>query len=420
MSRNAIADLAVNGGTKTITKPLPGRSHFGKEERKAADKLLDACEKHGVPFGYQGRAEADYCAEFTRFMGGGYADGVNSGTTALYVALKAVNPEPFTEVIVSAITDPGGIMPIPLMNCIPIIADTGKSSYNTNAPEVEKLISRRTSAIVIAHIGGEPADIANIVKLAHSRGIPVIEDCAQAHGARLLGKPVGSFGDIAAFSTMFGKHHCTGGQGGVVFTKNEKLHWNARRAADRGKPFNLPQGSTNCVATLNFNLDELSAAIGSAQLAKLPRIVKKRQKFAEILAAKGFNDLKSVSIPKLAPGAESAYWWWRIKFNARAMKCSKMDFCRALMAEGVLLNPDYSAALPFTFDWFKKRNVFGTGNLPWSSPSYKGNPDRQFKCPNALEAVASHFNLTINESWGAREANLIIKAFRKVEAAYSS
>ncbi len=419
MSKNTLAELAVNGGKKTIAAPLPGRLHFGKEERKAAERLLDECEKRGAPFGYQGREEADYCAKFVRLMGGGYADGVNSGTTALYVALKAVNPEPFTEIIVSAMTDPGGIMPIPLMNCIPIIADTRKGSYNTTAAEVEKLISPRTSAIVIAHIGGEPADIANIVKFARRRGIPVVEDCAQAHGARLRGKPVGSFGDIAAFSTMFGKHHCTGGQGGVVFTKNEDLHWKARRAADRGKAFNLPPGSTNCMATLNFNMDELSAAIGTAQIGKLPEIIKRRQRFATILINKGFVSLKCVSIPKLLPGAENAYWWWRIKFNAKVMKCSKMDFCKALMAEGVPLNPDYSAALPFTFDWYKKRNVFGTSGLPWSSPSYKGDKNRHFKCPNAFEAVASHFNLSVSESWGAREAGLIMKAFKKIEAAYS-
>ncbi len=420
MSKNALSRLAINGGDKTIKESFPNRFHFGKEERKAADLLLKACEKQGTPFGYQGPAEADYCAKFERLMGGGFADGVNSGSNAVYVALRALNPEPFTEIIVSAMTDPGGIMPIPLLNCIPMIADTGKGAFNTTANEVKKLISPRTSAIVIAHIGGEPADIEKIVQIANKRGIPVVEDCAQAHGAKLHGKPVGSFGAISAFSTMFGKHHCTGGQGGVVFTRNEDLHWKARRAADRGKPFNLPAGSSNCVASINLNLNELASAIGSAQIMKLPGIIRRRQKFAKLLIDKGFGALKSVTIPTLLPGAENAYWWWRIKFNASAMKCSKMDFCKALMAEGVVLNPDYSAALPFTFDWFKKRNVFGTSKLPWSSPSYKGDPDRQFKCPNAFEAVASHFNLTISESWGAREAGLIVKAFRKVESAYSS
>lgn len=410
--------LAINGGTKTIEK-MPARFHFGKEEKEAADKVFDRCIETGKATGYNGIEEETYCKEFAEFMGGGYADGVNSGTTAVYVALKALNPEPFTEVIVSPVTDPGGIMPIPLLNCIPIVADCASGSYNTNAEEVKKHISPLTSAIIIAHIGGEPADIENITKLAHGYNIPVLEDCSQAHGAKLNGKPVGSFGDIAAFSTMFGKHHCTGGQGGIVFTKRENLYWTARRVADRGKPFGLPAGSTNCSASLNFNLTDLAAAIGRAQLKKLPGIVSRRKTFVSMLIGKGFGKFKSVKIPDLIYGTEHSYWWWRLKFNSNAMNCSKLDFCRALNAEGVLLNPDYSPALVFRHEWYKKRRVFGTGNLPWSSPLYKGNPDRVESYVNAVNSVTECFNLNIYESWSEKEADLLMKAFKKVEDAYS-
>ncbi len=97
---------------------------------------------------------------------------------------------------------------------------------------------------MVAHIGGEPADIEGIVRVASKRGIPVVEDCAQSHGARLDGRPLGSFGKVAAFSTMFGKHHCTGGQGGLVFTRDAALYAAVRRAADRGKPFDPRPDST--------------------------------------------------------------------------------------------------------------------------------------------------------------------------------
>src|SRR5699024_4098238 len=113
--------------------------------------------------------------------------------------------------------------------------------------------------------------------LGKKHNIPVVEDCAQAHEAKINGQLVGTFGDIAAFSTMFGKHHSTGGQGGVVFTKDEALYKRARQASDRGKPFGLPAGATNPIASLNFNLNDLAATIGREQLKKLPGLVERRR-----------------------------------------------------------------------------------------------------------------------------------------------
>src|SRR5262249_24769306 len=151
------------------------------------------------------------------YLGGGYAKAVNSGTNAVYVSLRALDLEPGTEVIVPPITDPGGTMPVALMNCIPIPADCERGSLNTSAEEIRKVLTDRTSAIIVAHIAGRPVDMDAVLELAAERGIPVVEDCAQAHGALYKGRMVGTLGAISAFSTMFGKHHCTGAQGGVVF-----------------------------------------------------------------------------------------------------------------------------------------------------------------------------------------------------------
>ena len=417
--KEAIANLAVNGGSPAVDFQLPARFHFGKEEKEAVNKLFDQAVETGNAPGYNGPAEEQYCRDFAEFMGGGFADAVNSGTTAVYVALKALNPEPFTEIIVGCVTDPGGMMPIPLLNCIPVVADAMPGCYNTGPAEIEKLISPRTSAIVVAHIGGEPADIIGIVELAKKHNIPVVEDCAQAHGTRINGQHVGTFGDIGAFSTMFGKHHCTGGQGGVVFTRNEDLYWRAKRASDRGKAFNLEGAHGNCVASLNYNLNDLAGAIGSVQLKKLPEIVRKRQKFAAMLSSE-LSTLKTIDIPEVIPGGEHSYWWWRLKVNCAAISCSKAEFCQALQAEGVSLAANYSAALPHTFDWFKNKSVFGSSNLPWSSPEYQGDPDREYPCPNAMASMECQFNLSVYESWGEKEAQAIIKAFRKVSAAYEN
>src|ERR1035437_624768 len=303
--------LAMNGGQKVRSKPWPARKLLGQEEKKAVDALFDKAIASGNAFGYNGPEEEAYCREFADAMGGGFADAVNSGTTAVYVALRALNLEPFSEVIVGPITDPGGIMPIPLLNCIPVIAAAAPGRFSPGPEEIEAVITPQTSAIVVAHIFGEPADMPGIMKVARRHKLPVVEDCAQAHGARLKGRLVGTFGDIAAFSTMFGKHHCTGGQGGVVFTRREKLYWEARRAADRGKPFGLPKDADNAIASLNFNLSDLAAVIGSAQLRKLPMIVARRRELASRIA-KGLRGLKVVSLPPPVAGAEPSYWFQKV------------------------------------------------------------------------------------------------------------
>lgn len=407
--------LALHGGPKVRIKPWPARKLIGREEKKAVDALFDRAIASGNAFGYNGPEESAFCDQFVKFMGGGYADAVNSGTTAVYVALRALNIEPFSEIIVSPITDPGGMMPIVMLNCIPVVADSVPGAFNTGPEQIEKLISPRTGAILVAHLLGEPADMNGIMRVARKHKIPVVEDCAQSHMATINGRMVGTFGDAAAFSTMFGKHFCTGGQGGVVYTRSEETYKWARRCSDRGKPFGLPPGSTNCVATLNYNLNDLAAVIGSVQLKKLPGIVRRRRRVVQWIR-QGVRGLKAVSFPETIKGANPSYWFLRLRFNPAGVSCEKETYCKALAAEGMAVASSYNH-MPHTHEWFIKKRAFGTSHLPWSSPLYKGDPDRQFPCPNAVAAIRDHFNLSIFESWGKQEADDIIKIFRKVEEA---
>ena len=413
----SLSALAVNGGTPIRSKPFPERSNLGHEEKAAVSAMFDDAIRTGAAPGYNGVTEMAFCEEFAGFMGGGFVDAVSSGTTAVYVALRALEIEPFTEVIVSPITDPGGVMPVALMNCIPMVSDTEPGSFNVGPDQVEELISPRTSAIVIAHMNGDPADIEGIIEVASRQRVPVIEDCAQSHAAKLNGKYVGSFGDMATFSTMFGKHMSTGGQGGLVYTQSEDFYWKSRRASDRGKPFGLPEGSTNVTASLNLNLNDMAAAIGRVQLRKLPEFVAKRQTFVQKLE-EGIHELgiQTVSNPPQLPGAESSHWYWRARVHVDKLDCDKDTFANAITAEGPRAIPYY--IMPHEYDWFRERSVFGTSGLPWSSPLYKGDPDRQFLTPNAHEAMATHFRMTLHESWGDQEVTDTLAAIKKVEDAF--
>ena len=410
-----ISQLAINGGPKAAPD-MPNRFHFGKEEKAAADALFDKSIETGNAIGYNGPEEEAFGKEFAEYLGGGYADGVNAGTNSVYVALKSLDLPPFSEVVVGCVTDCGGMMPIVELNCIPVPADTEPGSFNAGAAQIEARITERTSAILVAHIGGEPADMPGILKVAEKYNLPVVEDCAQAHMAIINGKKCGTFGTCGAFSLMFGKHMCVGGQGGAVFTKDEEQYWKIRRAADRGKPFNMP-GCSNVISAINCNMDELHAAIGRAQLKKLPGIVERRLAFVQMMLDRGFDKLASIYIPQkdLRPGFQSCYWWWRLRFVAENMKCTREEFVDALNAEGLRVTPNYKAALPATMMWFQDH----ANKHPWNNPLYKGDPNAVYATPNCDKVMDTDFQFTMYESYGEAEADKAMAAFKKVTEAYA-
>jgi len=340
---------------------------------------------------------------------------VNSGTSALYVALGGLELEPAGEVVIPPITDPGGAMPVALHNLVPVPADAAPGTFNIGGQQIADVLTPHTRAIVVAHIAGEPADMGPILELANSRGIPVVEDCAQAHGARYAGQMVGTMGAVAAFSTMSGKHHATGPQGGVVFSVDEDLAGRCRRFADRGKPFGLP-GRSNVRAGLNLNGSDLAAAVGRVQLQKLDKIIAGRRHVAVRIAA-GLADCDGLSLGLEAAGAESVYWFLRIAVTAEVFKKDKAALAAAVAAEGIPVNPSYRH-LPAEAEWFRERNVFPPSDYPWGLQDYKGDRDAQFTCPNAVESVESHFILSIHENWGDADTDDAIAALRKVADAY--
>lgn len=412
---NSQSRLAINGGTPVRTTPFPARSLITNQEKEAAVQVFDEAIATGNAFGYNGKYEQQYEKDFVDFMGGGFADGVNSGTNAVFCAIGALGLEPLSEIIVPPITDAGGIMPVLFANCVPVVADADLRTYNTSATQIEPMITERTKAIIVAHIGGEPVDMDPIMTLAKKYNLYVIEDCAQSHGAKYKNQFVGSIGDIAAFSTMFGKHHCTGGQGGIVYTKNKELYWKAKRFADRGKPFNI-QAPGNVTAGLNCNLNELSAAIGSVQIKKLPGIIKNRRIIGEEIKLKIANQ-KAISVGWQVPDTECVYWFLRMKLETSLLSTNKEDFCKALAAEGIPVVNSYRI-IPCEYPWFRNKAVFGQSGFPWNCSDYRGSRNPVFKIDNAIKASENHFNITINEAYTQKEIDDIITALIKVENAF--
>ncbi len=402
--------LAINGGGPVRATPMPPRCLFGEAEKAAAIKLFDEASKSGGVFGYNGPKEQAFEDEFAEFMGGGFADGVNSGTSAVFAALGALELEAGSEVIVPPITDAGGVMPVVMLNCVPVFADTAPNSYNLGPDQFEAVISDKTRAVIVAHIGGDAVELDPILEIARRHGIRVLEDGAQAHGARYKGRLVGTVGDIAAFSTMSGKHFATAAQGGIVYTRDEDLHWKGKRFADRGKPFNLPEAGSNVVAGLNLNLNELAAAVGRVQLGKLPSIVAGRQRVGEGVKA-GVAGLGAVSVGWQPPESESSYWFLRIALDLAQLSVSKEDFVQALVAEGIPAYPSYRH-IQAESDWFKNRRHIW---CPWLYREQAGPPPT---LPNAIAVTDCNFNMGMHENYGEAEVQDIVAALAKVERAY--
>lgn len=402
----------VHGGPRVRRMPWPRRRHFDKREKRAVMRLLDREIRKGGAVVYGGPETKAYCQAFADYLGGGHAAAVNSGTNAVYVALRALDLEPGSEVVVPAITDPGGTMPVAMLGCIPIPADSDCESLNISAEQIRKVLTDRTSAIVVAHISGRPVDMDPILELASNRRIPVVEDCAQAHGALYKGRMVGSLGTISAFSTMFGKQHSTGGQGGVVFTKDTLLFARVRQVADRGKPHGALGNPANLVASLNFNQDEISMAIGRVQLEKLAGSIIARRAFAS-LVENGLHEVDGVSLVADPPECLGSYWFLMIRLHTSKLVCDSQEFARALEEEGI--GGVYAGYPFFPTDqpWHQDAVVFGKSGLPWSVR--RGHPRPQhFELPNAHQITREIVRVDVHESLGDGEAEDLIVAVKKL------
>ncbi len=403
MTQARASNLAIHGGEPLRAAPMPPRLALGPDERAMIEDALAHYAGRGEDPGYQEHFEERYTAAFVATMGGGVADAVSTGTAALYVALAALELPVGSEVLVSPITDPGTINAIILNRLTPRLVDSAPDSYNVDAERVFARAGEGTRAIVVVHAAGQAAEIAEIAAEAHRRGLRVIEDCSQAHGARHKGRPVGSFGDIAAFSTMYRKAHITGGAGGVVYSPDVELGRRALAHADRGKPrwredFDDRDPTGFLFPALNFHLDELSCAIGIASLGRLEDTIRRRREFIAELARR--IAAESGTCEPYAHSADDSPFFLPIVVDRGRLDCGKIAFAEAVRAEGVGLNPHYRYVVA---EW------------PWVRPHLADG----FDCPNARDIRDRSFNLYLNENYGAREAEDIVRAMAKVEAHYT-
>jgi perosamine synthetase len=388
------------------------RSLLGEEERNAALEVFDRAIRNQTAFDRYGGEEVDaYEKEFAAHMGVRFATAVSSGTAAVHTALAALDLEPGSEVICPPISDPGGVGPVLACLGIPVFADTDPESFNVSPASVEAKITPRTKAIMVAHIAGEPCDMEAIMAIAKRHNLPVIEDTAQAHDATWAGRKAGSFGTLGAFSLMNGKHHTSGGQGGMVTTNDEALYWRAKSFADRGK--NFGRSDVGGFMGLNYRMTELEAAIGRVQLRRLPGFVQRRRELAAQLAER-LEGSKLFSLGWIPEKGQSAFWFLRVRVNLEQSTGDKTQIAEALRKLGVPAAPTYTSII-YNQPWFKNKRAFGRSEIPWSLPQCRHVPDYEHCAPNSETAMANHLLIAINESLSTDTMEKVADAMREVE-----
>lgn len=234
---------------------------------------------------WTGTETREFEKEFAAWCGTAHAVALANGTLALDVALKALGVGPGDEVVVTPRTFIASISCVVNAGATPVFADVEEDSGNISARTIEAALSPRTKAVVCVHLAGWPCDMDPIMALAESRGFKVIEDCAQAHGARYKGRSVGSIGHVGAWSFCQDKIMTTGGEGGMVTTNDESL-WRAMWSfKDHGKSYEAvyerqhPPGFRWLHESFgtNWRMLEMQAVIGRIQLRRMADWTRQRQ-----------------------------------------------------------------------------------------------------------------------------------------------
>jgi dTDP-4-amino-4,6-dideoxygalactose transaminase len=265
--------------------------------------------------------------EYAAYVGTEYAIALMNGTVALEAALHALDIGPGDEVIAPSRTFIASASCIVMRGATPVIADVDINSQNITVETIKPCITSRTKAIIVVHLAGWPADMKSILELAHQYNLKVIEDCAQAHGAMIDNRHVGSWGHVAAFSFCQDKIITTGGEGGMVTTNDKSIWEKIWSYKDHGKSYEKiyhqqhPPGFRwlhDSFGT-NWRMTEMQAAIGRLQLKKLPKWLQIRNENAEILT-KNFCNVSPLRVPIPPKNMKHAYYKYYVFIDRQALK----------------------------------------------------------------------------------------------------
>ena len=383
---------------------------FGIEETTALDAVLAS----GTLTSTKGVFVKNFERDFASYVGSQHAYACASGSAAVHTALAALDLEPGDEVITTSITDMGALAPILYQAAIPVFADVDPRTCNVTAATIEDALSERTRAIIVTHLFGNPCEMEPILALARARGIPLIEDAAQAFGARYRGKHVGTHGTIGCFSLQQGKH-ITCGEGGIVVTDDAALARRMYLYINKGWGYGDAQPDHYFLA-LNYRMSELQGAVALAQLGKLERHVAIRRERADALTH-ALRDVPGIDVPYVYDGAEHSYWKYALRLDPALYPGGPPALARALKDHNVAAVPRYIAKPAFMCEVFQKRRTFGHSAFPLTLARPEVLDYRLERYPGTAEGLAHVLVLPINERYELEHVAYVADAVRSAATA---
>ena len=363
-------------------------------------------------FGADGHMVPSFEREFAEMYGVPYAVASTSGTAAIHTALGALDIDGGSEVITAPITDLGTIIPILYQNLIPVFADVD-STYQMDPEDVERKITSRTKAIIAVHLFGNACNMERMAAVAKKHNIPLIEDCSQGHLTEFKGKFIGTWGDIGCYSFQQSKHMTTG-DGGMTITSNKAYYDRMKLFVDKGYARKGWGSRAYLFHAPNYRMNELTAAVGRAQLKKVKAVVEKRHamglKMTELL--RGIPGLTTAPVTE---GVYHSFWLYPFKLDDVDLAA----FCQSMIKKGVHAMPGYTGkAIYLCTESLSAKKTYGNSQLPFTAKNVEKEYEyKEGLCPKAEKALETLVCVPWNESWG--EAG-VEKAAAAVKSSLSS
>lgn len=293
------------------------------------EAVVDALRK-GEVSGTFGSYIENFESEFAAYVGCKHGVSVNSGTSALHLAVAALDLQPGDEVLVSSSTNIATALAALHNGAVPVPVDSENTTWNLDLDLIEGLITPRTKAIIPVHLYGHPVDMDRLMEIANKHNLIVIEDCAESHGATVRGRMTGSFGHMACFS-FYANKVITTGEGGMITTNDDAFAERVRLL--RNLAFTQPRFKHE-LAGFNFRMPGFVAALGLAQFRKIEHIVDQKRRVAHRYNQK-LKGIPGIQLPVELEWAKNVYWMYGIVVDSQAFGIDRNKLVEALAERGI-------------------------------------------------------------------------------------
>jgi perosamine synthetase len=409
------SSIALKGGKPVRTSPWPKWPLFTDKDKADLAALLDDGRLTSITGPKVREFEEKYAAAF----GARYGLATCNGVTAIHLALAALQIGPGDEVIVPAHTFIGTSIPVLMANAVPVFVDVRRDSFNLDVSKVEAAVTPRTKAIVPVHLNGLPADMDELRAIAARRGVAVVEDACQAHGAVYRGTRVGTLGQVSCFS-FFEDKVLTTGEGGMVLTNDQGLYELARCVRSYGEEpvTNIGNRKYEHVRLgFNYRMGALPAVLGINQLDRLDQMVAKRNANARYLRQR-LSGIPGVTPPPDFPDRLSAWYKFVCRIDTGAIRTDVLNFVEAIKAEGVPATPRYPKPLPLQ-KVYREKLGYGRTHCPYDCDKYGQDLDySKGSWPEAERVGREAFVLLVHPSEEEQDLDDAATAVEKVAAFY--